>query len=708
MPAIKMKGWLEKKGSRLSNRWGRRYFELKGNMLLYYSNATDVDPKNYYVLEANCKISEVSVDEYKKKKQYRFRITWPSTVEDGHDDGEIDDLEDDGHASRSVIAESPRVVEKTATLQSASFDQAETPNSHDSAHFALKKQSSQRGLLRSKSKDTSKDKTISKPGWWSGFFGAGKENVSGNTAYAPLDLACESHADASNWIEAIEQTLKEMAHSSGEFSNARQLDRRNVPPPGVRIKEVDEWFKSSHWKICSILQGVRIFEQVGSSELLSSDRGASNPAVVIETSSCEAPSQIRASSYSHVPCYRVNIGVNSCPLDVFKTIMSLPAGCRSGAIKQMRVIQSIDNYTDIVHIILEPIYVYPTWTAPRDLCLMRYWKQNADKSYVVCFDSTVHPDCPLMVDHVRAELHSAYLISPPKGCDYDDEIEESLLTYIAQMDPRGWVWRSFGFQHSMLQKFMLHILDIRDSLDIDRFVKVHFFDPANERKVQITQSMSMESLAQIGASSLGSIPPSTLPPEMWGEPDLVTFRLRGKTYNQDKQKVLSAPPLFKLVAVDVFEVPEPTRNIAANPKNRVYLANQRGESTWCFVMNIMVPGPPYLCFVVYLEGDKKLIEEDTPFGRIARPFFYGNDDEFRNNRFKLIPRVVDGNMMIKMAVKDTPTLLGNKLKQYYYRGDNYFELDVDVGSSSVARLVLLLFSKCIFNFSHRTPLFLYT
>lgn len=40
-----------------------------------------------------------------------------------------------------------------------------------------------------------------------------------------------------------------------------------------------------------------------------------------------------------------------------------------------------------------------------------------------------------------------------------------------------------------------------------------------------------------------------------------------------------------------------------------------------------------------------------------------------------------------MAVKDTPTLLGNKLKQYYYKGDNYFELDVDVGSSQIARNV---------------------
>lgn len=30
-------------------------------------------------------------------------------------------------------------------------------------------------------------------------------------------------------------------------------------------------------------------------------------------------------------------------------------------------------------------------------------------------------------------------------------------------------------------------------------------------------------------------------------------------------------------------------------------------------------------------------------------------------------QVVDGNMMIKMAVKDTPTLIGNKLKQYYHK-----------------------------------------
>lgn len=30
-------------------------------------------------------------------------------------------------------------------------------------------------------------------------------------------------------------------------------------------------------------------------------------------------------------------------------------------------------------------------------------------------------------------------------------------------------------------------------------------------------------------------------------------------------------------------------------------------------------------------------------------------------------QIVDGNMVIKMAVKDTPAIIGNKLKQYYYK-----------------------------------------
>jgi hypothetical protein len=84
----------------------------------------------------------------------------------------------------------------------------------------------------------------------------------------------------------------------------------------------------------------------------------------------------------------------------------------------------------------------------------------------------------------------------------------------------------------------------------------------------------------------------------------------------------SAPSVFKLLCVDAFETPEPVRNIAADPRNRVYQAHQRGETTWVFVISFLashlsfihlahgcdvmtqVPGPPNLNFVVYLEGNK--------------------------------------------------------------------------------------------------------
>jgi hypothetical protein len=69
-------------------------------------------------------------------------------------------------------------------------------------------------------------------------------------------------------------------------------------------------------------------------------------------------------------------------------------------------------------------------------------------------------------------------------------------------------------------------------------------------------------------------------------------------------KASSAEPVFKLLGVDLFDVPDTTRNIASHPRNRVFQALQRGEDTWVFVVNIMVPGPPYLSFVVYFQGDK--------------------------------------------------------------------------------------------------------
>jgi hypothetical protein len=45
-----------------------------------------------------------------------------------------------------------------------------------------------------------------------------------------------------------------------------------------------------------------------------------------------------------------------------------------------------------------------------------------------------------------------------------------------------------------------------------------------------------------------------------------------------------------------------------------------------------------------------------------------------------------------MAVGNKPALIGTKLSQHYSRGDRFFEIDIDIGSSAVASRVLGLVS----------------
>jgi hypothetical protein len=59
-------------------------------------------------------------------------------------------------------------------------------------------------------------------------------------------------------------------------------------------------------------------------------------------------------------------------------------------------------------------------------------------------------------------------------------------------------------------------------------------------------------------------------------------------------------------------------------------------------------------------------------------------EDFRNQRFKLFPTITEGPWVVTTAVRSCPAMLGQKVVQRYFRGDNYFEVDVHVGSSIIA------------------------
>ncbi|MFS7994322.1 putative protein ENHANCED DISEASE RESISTANCE 2 [Helianthus anomalus] len=70
--------------------------------------------------------------------------------------------------------------------------------------------------------------------------------------------------------------------------------------------------------------------------------------------------------------------------------------------------------------------------------------------------------------------------------------------------------------------------------------------------------------------------------------------------------------------------------------------------------------------------------------------FVNGDDAFRNSRFKLIPYISKGSWLVKQSVGKKACLVGQALEVNYSRGENYLELDIDVGSSTVARGVVNL------------------
>ncbi len=70
---------------------------------------------------------------------------------------------------------------------------------------------------------------------------------------------------------------------------------------------------------------------------------------------------------------------------------------------------------------------------------------------------------------------------------------------------------------------------------------------------------------------------------------------------------------------------------------------------------------------------------------LANKFFFGDSEAFRDVTFKLIPQIVEGNFIVRKAVRSTPAIMGLKLKQYYFSSERYFELFLDVASSCRCR-----------------------
>lgn len=196
--------------------------------------------------------------------------------------------------------------------------------------------------------------------------------------------------------------------------------------------------------------------------------------------------------------------------------------------------------------------------------------------------------------------------------------------------------------------------------------------------------------------------PPPLRVEHWADPPATSFKVRGRNYLRDGGvKVHSEESVFRLLTVDLIHTSQPIlTGMCSHPNERIQMALKRERDTgvrelpeFIFAVNYCVPaGDPYFHWVAYFGVDDVSVLKDpnTPLGRLCHPFFFGPSNDFRTSTFKLIPRIVEGNFVVRKAVGSKPSILGRKLKQYYVQHERYFELIVDIGSDSVAERIVKL------------------
>ncbi|ETV67107.1 hypothetical protein H257_16648 [Aphanomyces astaci] len=389
-----------------------------------------------------------------------------------------------------------------------------------------------------------------------------------------------------------------------------------------------------------------------------------------------------------VPSFKASRVVPGTPLEVFRLLVDTSVrGLWDGAVDSMRVLQTLDAHSDIVHIVFKPVWLWPLWLPASDACLLRYWRETEDGSYVLCVQSAVHAECPV-TDHVRVLCQGGGVTVSPRctSSASTSDVPTSLVSMVVHANPQGlfgaWMRRMHVvFQY--IQPQLLALIGLEEAMEARKYMALAH-DAATDEDEYEDSAKDGQPAARKPVEVAMELP-TCMPRHVWSEPPVGFTMVRGPDYMTNRKKVASAAPAFRLAGVDIFETGAVSvEHICARPDNVMQTVP---DQPFAFVLNFLLPGPPKYSLVLYYHvPHPSVLTDGSPFAELMTDFLDGTD-EYRNERFKLIPSIVEGNFIVKQAVGSTPAVIGNKLRQPYFKTPKYFELDIDVTSSAVANRV---------------------
>lgn len=187
------------------------------------------------------------------------------------------------------------------------------------------------------------------------------------------------------------------------------------------------------------------------------------------------------------------------------------------------------------------------------------------------------------------------------------------------------------------------------------------------------------------------------------------FFVRGKKYMKDYKKVLSSGSIFCQRACQVVYSNEAH---IAHAAELPWIALPRNEpDSEYLIMNYSFPGstcvqlvctyvatPAALAAIRSVDDpsafEKYSSEPPAPWASLLRRLYTPDNDQWINEHLKLIPQCEEAPWIVRTAVGQRPALTGLKIVHRYYRGPNYFEVNVDLSASSVASAIIGMVRGC--------------
>ncbi|GFP95983.1 protein enhanced disease resistance 2 [Phtheirospermum japonicum] len=503
-----------------------------------------------------------------------------------------------------------------------------------------------------------------------------------------LKLGATSSEEAAKWIRSLQEValkpVKDLLPCSSRqyqpfsLSISKRMAKRSIDWTSASSVRVDamtisDVISPSPWKIFGCQNGLRLFKEA-------KDRDSNEK------------------HWDDTPAIMAVGVINGASEDVFLTVMDIgPSRAEwDFCFYKGSVVEHLDGHTDIIHIQLYNHWL-PWAMKRRDLLIRRYWRREDDGTYGTallryCGGFVITPmNQEQMIDigvanSEKEEIKSAAdlkriqnktedessdkLSGDSNLTGLDDAADEFFDVPDYDLLENGWssdTTRESCYVDTCQQKLS----------SAANFVK-KLQGISGQRKGYVElQGVSLEESVSCCYGSTLAKDATLNVPCSWAASDPSSFLIRGDNYLVDQKKVKAKGTLMQMVAADWLRSDKREDDIAGRYGGIVQKYAARGGPEFFFVINLQVPGTTTYSLALYFMLKTPI--EETPL--LER--FINGDDAFRNSRFKLIPH-------ISKSVGRKACLVGQALEINYFRGKNYLELDIDVGSSTVARGVVSL------------------